>query len=377
MIIAGMAVSQLCLAQSVHVPVRFKVERGDFSGTRVDIVNKTEGTTNSKAGRPEMRLVLKPNCDYLLEFNKPGYITKKISFNTSVPQSRLKQGMDDFPFAVHIFPQVDDVNIIVFNQPVGKIYFDRLIDDFDFDTDYTKQIRSAIKQAEEEILKKADELAKAKESEESDKKKKKDDRTASEKDSKRNKRSESVPDRSTIAQKDVRDDEPGIPDEDARKKAGWMAGEADRNYPPGVMGEDRRPGATGQSGEDLRPGGPFTGNDQEDRIILYASAEKGFGAGRRMATAFVGFEDRIEAVRPASASENGSNVNGEFPASGGDRTVDVIKENNRTITKVTVTTPEGEVTLYSKVVYNWGARYFFKGSASISKQAFKQVTGIE
>lgn len=365
------------LSQSVYVPVRFKVERGDFSGTRVDIVNMTEGTTNSKAGGPEMKLVLKPNCDYLLEFNKPGYITKKISFNTSVPQSRLKQGMDDFPFAVHIFPQVDDVNIVVFNQPVGKIYFDRLIDDFDFDTDYTKQIRSAIKLAEDEIMKKADELANAEESDEGGLKNKKDAETSSERNGGKKYRPEMDPDHSNISHIESREDEPGVPDEDSRKKAGWMAGEADRNYQPGVMGEDRRPHVSGQGGEDPRPGGPYTGNDKEDRVVLYASAEKGFGAGRKKATAFVGFEDRIEAVRPASSGVKRPDLNNEFSVSDGDRTVDMIKENNRTITKVTVTSPSGEVTLYSKVVYNWGARYYFKGSASISKQAFKQVTGIE
>ena len=144
LLISGLFVGQVS-GQSIHVPVRFKIERGDFSGTRIDMVNKTDGTTNSKGGKSDMKLVLKPNCDYILEFNKPGYITKKISFSTKIPAGRLKQGMDDFPFKIHLFPQVDDVNIVVFNQPVGIIYYDRLIDDLNFDTDYTKQIRSAIK----------------------------------------------------------------------------------------------------------------------------------------------------------------------------------------------------------------------------------------
>ena len=81
----------------------------------------------------------------------------KIAFNTKVPDLRQAQGFYPFNFEVVLFPQYEGVNIVVFNQPVGKIFFDRLLDDFGYDTDYTKQIQSELKKAEDEIIQKQQE----------------------------------------------------------------------------------------------------------------------------------------------------------------------------------------------------------------------------
>lgn len=139
-------------AQSgIQVPVKFKIEDGDFTESSLVIRNVTTGESNTIPGTSRLDILLKPNCDYMLTFQKPGYITKRIAFNTTAPAERISQGFYPFPFEVNLFQQYDGINIVVFNQPVGKIEFNRLMDDFDYDTDYTKQIHSALKEAEEAL----------------------------------------------------------------------------------------------------------------------------------------------------------------------------------------------------------------------------------
>jgi predicted RecB family endonuclease len=363
--------------QSIHVPVRFKIERGDFKGTRVDIVNKTDGTTNSKAGRSDMKLVLKPNCDYILEFNKPGYITKKISLSTKIPASRLKQGMDDFPFKIHLFPQVDDVNIVVFNQPVGIIYYDRLIDDLNFDTDYTKQVRSAIKKAEEEIMKKAVKAAANAEqlAKEESRSKKKNKNTKSENSAKRS--NEKKNEKSKELAKDDRgsnNNEDGV---DKRKTLQGVMADDRHNFSPGVMGEDVRPLSRGILAEEPRDDLLASADGLDKRNLAYAIGYEDHGIGRRMAAGIIGFdeyvkpEDRSLKKRTPSAKKK----NPVLPTTS-DRKVEVVKESNREITKVTVSSGD-EVINYRKVIYSWGAKYYFKESTSISKELFSQATGMK
>ncbi|MBL0343221.1 MAG: hypothetical protein IPP71_21600 [Bacteroidetes bacterium] len=140
--------------QKLKTPIKLNIEDGNFEQVSVVVKNNTTGETNTVPGTAKFDLDLKVGCDYILSFSKPGYITKKIALNTNAPADRASQGFYPFNFEVNLFKQYDGVNIVVFNQPVGKISFNRLIDDFDYDTDYTKQIQSALKSAEEEIRKK-------------------------------------------------------------------------------------------------------------------------------------------------------------------------------------------------------------------------------
>jgi len=58
-----------------------------------------------------------------------------------------------------MFKQYDDVNMVVFNQPVGMIRFEPTVDDFDYDTDYTKSIQSQLQKTMEEVAQKQKEEA--------------------------------------------------------------------------------------------------------------------------------------------------------------------------------------------------------------------------
>ncbi|MFN3875549.1 MAG: hypothetical protein ACK4L7_06520, partial [Flavobacteriales bacterium] len=66
----------------------------------------------------------------------------------------VAKGFTPFEFAVSLFKQYDDLNMVVFNQPVGMIRYNADAGDFDYDTDYTKSIQSQLQSAVDEVEKK-------------------------------------------------------------------------------------------------------------------------------------------------------------------------------------------------------------------------------
>src|SRR5690606_24010532 len=93
--------------------------------------------------------------------------SKKLSFNTNVPAHGTMYTYAPFDYAVSLFKQYDDLNMVVFNQPVGIIRYEPAMGDFDYDTDYTRSIQSQLQEAaaaverrQKEEEKKAEEMAK-------------------------------------------------------------------------------------------------------------------------------------------------------------------------------------------------------------------------
>ncbi|MGC9374183.1 MAG: hypothetical protein ACP5DQ_03975 [Bacteroidales bacterium] len=108
-----------------------------------------ETYTSGRSGKIQVDLDL--NKDYILEFSKEGYVTKKININTEMPDEYLDKRFAPIRFAVDLFQQYDEVNTVVFTQPVGVIKFNEQIGDFDYDVDYSREIRSKIDKAEKEL----------------------------------------------------------------------------------------------------------------------------------------------------------------------------------------------------------------------------------
>ncbi|MBK7855088.1 MAG: hypothetical protein IPJ79_09440 [Bacteroidetes bacterium] len=144
------------LQRSLTIKVRFKIEEGDLKDSYL-VIAKQGGSSQTLPGTSSFKVDLDFNATYVLSFNKPGYVTKKIELNTTMDDERRSQGVHFVDFVVVLFKQYDGVNIVVFNQPVGKFQYSKRMDDFDFDTDYTKSIRSAIEDAEKELKKKQEE----------------------------------------------------------------------------------------------------------------------------------------------------------------------------------------------------------------------------
>lgn len=133
---------------------RLKMESGDLSDARAVVYKDGVKERTITSGLNKFSLDLELNANYIVSFEKEGYVSKKISFNTKAPAEAISGGFTPFDYAVSLFKQYDDVNIVVFNQPVGLIRYDERSGDFDYDTDYTKSIQSQLQQVLEEVDKK-------------------------------------------------------------------------------------------------------------------------------------------------------------------------------------------------------------------------------
>src|SRR5688572_27690226 len=84
--VAAMLFGSVAVGQNrLDTPIRLKIEKGKTDDVSVVLKNLTTGETNSVNGQAQFSLSLKLNCDYIISFNKPGYVTKKIQVNTNIP----------------------------------------------------------------------------------------------------------------------------------------------------------------------------------------------------------------------------------------------------------------------------------------------------
>ena len=129
---------------------RFKIDGGSVGGAKI-LVEKDGQQVKSIEGDSKFEVGLDFQAIYVISFVKEGFVTKRLRFDTHVPSDRVDYGFEPFRFSVELFEQYDDVNMVVFNQPVGKISYSDLIYEFDYDTDYTKSIQTRIDQAMDEV----------------------------------------------------------------------------------------------------------------------------------------------------------------------------------------------------------------------------------
>ncbi len=152
----------LLISTSLHaqigleVPVKVDVENGNMDDVFIKLM-KNGKTIFSQSSTSRLKLRLNFNSNYTILFSKPGYITKSVEFDTKAPADHIADGFDPYKIGVKLFKQYDGVNITVYNQPVGKIHFDKDLDEFNYDTDYSKSILSNLKETEEKLAARAEE----------------------------------------------------------------------------------------------------------------------------------------------------------------------------------------------------------------------------
>ena len=166
MLVCFLLIAMTSMAQGrFTVNGRMKVDGSDMSGTRVVVYKNGVKERTLTSGLAKFSLDLDLQASYILSFEKDGFVAKKLSFNTKVPGDAVGNAFTPFDFAVSIFKQYDDVNIVVFNQPVGVIRYEAGMGDFDYDTDYTKSIQSQLQQTLAAVEKKQKEEARKDEEE--------------------------------------------------------------------------------------------------------------------------------------------------------------------------------------------------------------------
>lgn len=405
---------------TIVISASFKIEEGSLSGSYMVLENLTTNEKQTLKGQSKFNVNVKYNCDYILSFSKPGYITKKIQVNTNVPADRIEQGFYPVTFEVILFKQYEGMNIVIFNQPVSKYKFSKLLDDFNYDTDYTKQIQSALKNAEEELKQKKEEekLKAGQQMKEAEKlkqdsilnakvlAKEKSDSIAAAKqlaavqaEEERKAKADSVKVAKQLATakaeeeriaKQLMDEEARNAklkaDEEARKQAKAKADEEARQKLTAKMEEEERNKLKAKEEADAKTAALKEKQEEEARRKLkekeaadekarLAAKAKEEEEAKRKASYSSGSEikpepvkyERVEQEIPAAEKQI------EIPAN---MSVETIEEQNRTITKATLT-KNNHSTVYSKVVYKWGGVYYFRGSNSISENIFRAETNLK
>ncbi len=356
--IRTLLVAALCLCGALlsaqprfTVNGRMKVEAGDLAGARVVVYKNgvKERTITQNLSKFSLDLDMQQN--YILSFEKDGFVSKKIAFNTKVPGEAVGNDFIPFDFAVSIFKQYDDVNIVVFNQPVGIIRYESSTGDFDYDTDYTKSIQSQLQEALAAVEKKQKEEKERAASEA---------KAAAKAEAEAKKASEQAARdqqaRAAAAQRDAQ-----------AKEAERLRAEAEARR---VVEKAAAPAPA--------PAEPVPATPQRPRQAPPVSAPK-----PNLARAVEG-QDQRRSVSPVVHEEarpmtvgNGSDL--VAPDNADEEVVrneELIVEPNK-VTTVVRLERGGVVTEYRKVYHKWGGTFHFKDGAPCSQLAYEKEARTE
>ena len=322
---------------------KLKVEGGGLDGCHLVVYKEGVKHRTLSTDLNRFSLELDLNSNYVLSFEKNGFVTKKLSFNTKVPTGTAPAGFTPFEFVVSLFKQYDGMNTVVFNQPVGMIRYDEKLADFDYDTDYTKSIQSALNEAQAAVEAKQKEEANAvaeaaKRKEQEDKAKAKADAKAAKEADSKAKESAKANDSAAAgkkvpeAQKAVQSPPPPsspapVPVVPTRKPAKPLP--APRSIPSPVEGLDRRAPSSPVLAEETSP---------VQTAIAHASSEP----------------------RPKFEASPLVRV----------RHQEVIVESNQVITVVRMQVND-EVTEYRKVFRKYSGTFYFKDGRSCSRLTYE------
>lgn len=159
------AISKVSAQEPFKIYGKFIVQSGAVSDTKVTIEKNGVRVKVVENGGSKFEFPLEYDCEYVFSFSKDGYITKKVQVSTKVPKEKQTLEFEPFKFDVEIFKQYPGVNTVIYNQPVGKIKFNDVLNEFDYDTDYTKSIQSELNKVEAALQEKAKQEEKNKEKE--------------------------------------------------------------------------------------------------------------------------------------------------------------------------------------------------------------------
>jgi hypothetical protein len=372
----GMLLFNYSYAQKVtflEVPVKLEVEKGDLDGVVVK-VKKDGKDAFTQSGASKMRFKLDFDKKYSLIFTKDGYITKTIEFNTSVPAERINKGFEAYKIGVKLYKQGEDNNTVVYNQPVARIKYEQNIDEFNFDTDYSKSILSAIALINDN--EKTSNLAKVP--------------TAS---TNQESTTETAPPAPSPAR--TVNPEPTVIVQKEVEQSKETVKATETSKPSTVASADLKPIISGNQGLDqtkVEPVAEFKqatksapNSSGKDLKRIIKPSQRGEHTNQISTNAGKESQNRVlksQAVQEQIKTTASSNLEMELTNNIGAFTEDEkitredIIEKNRVIVKVTVA-KGSKISEYSCVNYAWGGRFFFKDNkTSINENLFVQWTGI-
>ncbi|MBL4652603.1 MAG: hypothetical protein JKY53_07020 [Flavobacteriales bacterium] len=115
--------------------------------------NKTGSVIVNATGKFGFDLLM--DHQYIIEFSKAGYVSKKISVNTKgVPPEDAEFGFEFGGWQVLLFKKVEGLDVSILDNPVGKIFYDPEDGGFNYDVKYTKSIRNEMDKLQSDLANK-------------------------------------------------------------------------------------------------------------------------------------------------------------------------------------------------------------------------------
>jgi len=116
LLVLAIGLSVTAFSQStLQVNGRIKIEDGDIQGSRAVVYKNGVKERTITTDLNKFSVVMDVNSIYIISVEKNGYVSKKFSINTTVASDAPTKDFLSFDFAVSLFQQYDDINIVVFN----------------------------------------------------------------------------------------------------------------------------------------------------------------------------------------------------------------------------------------------------------------------
>jgi len=350
-------------------------------------ITTTSGQTiqsSTTTGNGKFKFVLDPNKEYLITANKPGYTGKIVSVNTK--DVDVNSGTLDyykFPISISIFKEVPGLDVSVLNSPIGAIFYNQTLKDFDYTAD--KFLREAMEKMAKDMEKKKKEEEERKRKEDEDlKNKAKNDakaqaeaeaaaRKQAEEDAKNKLKNEAkakaeaeadAKKRSAAeaeAKRKEAEEAKRLADEEAKRLAKESAAEAEARK----KAEAEAIAASKREAEEAAKAKAAAQAEAEmkkrEEAKLKAEEEAKARAEAKLAEMAL---RKSEAEAKRLAAEEAKKIYVKKIE------YDTEEGANFIMTKTIITNTKDEKIVYKKIIYSWGGVYYKKEEADITQESF-------
>lgn len=129
------------------------INEGDFSNVKITLYRDSEQVSvRNVAKNGKFSYTLDFGYDFIFEFSKEDFVTKKIRISTYVPQSVLERD-SRFPpckFSIELFRFFPGIDLSIFDQPIGVIMYNNETDLIETDLSFLTDIEAELKRIEKE-----------------------------------------------------------------------------------------------------------------------------------------------------------------------------------------------------------------------------------
>lgn len=128
----------------LHADGILTVVGGDVEESLITVMPANGASYTLAKGTKAFSLKLELNNTYLVTFEHPKCLTKQLYFDTNVPKDYQ---LDEYGFPFEVVLEVERSSVDrAYVGPVGYIMYMELVNDFDYETDYTLKIDERLKE---------------------------------------------------------------------------------------------------------------------------------------------------------------------------------------------------------------------------------------